>query len=72
MLELGKITREHMKTRKRTHSHLGYHGADIMLNAAYIGEMVGASIWLKSMGMTPTPRGSMSTPRFRQAAESSR
>ncbi|MFC3914768.1 penicillin-binding protein 1A [Pseudaeromonas sharmana] len=39
MLELGKITREQYDAAKMEPVATRYHGADIMLNAAYVGEM---------------------------------
>ena len=39
MLELGKITQEQYEAAKKEPVATRYHGADIMLNAAYIGEM---------------------------------
>ena len=39
MLELGKITQEQYEAAKSEPIATRYHGADIMLNAAYIGEM---------------------------------
>lgn len=39
MLELGKITQEQYEAAKSEPIATRHHGADIMLNAAYIGEM---------------------------------
>ena len=40
MLELGKITQEQYENAKKEPTATRYHGADIVPNAAYIGEMV--------------------------------